>query len=197
LNRAVVVLAKQLSLIRRLDALIYCEISGLTVFWRRRFFKRQYFVAISLFGNIELARQAQVDYYVRTFGPLYAIRCGMDGGHKQLGWAFVSEHASATAAWNDKMRDKGLSFSIWQDGRLFNFWPDQAAPPKEKLDDVQLCVVFEAYTKYTREAANDAWNKLLSGHPAHIEWYDASSDRKWTKMFRPSTLSASPSQSIS
>jgi hypothetical protein len=33
LNRAVVVLAKQLSLIRRLDALIYCEISGLVQYF--------------------------------------------------------------------------------------------------------------------------------------------------------------------
>lgn len=149
--------------------------------------RRQYFVAISLFSSIELARKARIDDYVRTVGSAYAIRCGVELRNKQLGWALVSEHASAAAAWNDAMRNKNLTFSTWQDGRLFNFWPDRAAPPKEELDDVQLCVVFEAYTKYTREAANDAWNKLLSGHPAHIEWYDASPDRKWTKMFRPST----------
>jgi hypothetical protein len=160
-------------------------LEGLTVFWRKRLFKRQYFVAISLFSDIGFARKARIDDYVRTVGSAYAIRTDGELRHTQLGWAFVSEHASATAAWNDAMRGKSLTFSTWHEGRLFNFWPDRTVPTKEKLDDVQLCVVFEAYTKYTREAANDAWAKLLSGYPAHIEWYDASPDRKWTKMFRP------------
>jgi hypothetical protein len=152
--------------------------------WGRHLFKRQYFVAISLFSNIELSREAKIDEYVQSFGTLYAIRCRIE----RLGWAFVSEHASATAAWNDKMRDKGLTFSTWQRGRPYDFWLNKDAPPprKDELDDVQLCAVFEAHTKYTREAANDAWDKLRSGYPAHVEWYDASPDRKWTKMFRPS-----------
>jgi hypothetical protein len=85
------------------------------------------------------------------------------------------------------MREKSMTFSTWYEGRLYDWWPeDQPAPPKDKLDDVQLCVVYEANTKYWREAVNDAWNKLRSGYPAHIEWYDGSPDRKWTMLFRPS-----------
>ncbi len=157
------------------------------MFWNKRFFKRQYFVAISLFDNIELARIAKIDYFVRNVHPTYAIKCDGDGGNRQLGWAFVSEHASATAHWNDKMRDKGLTFSTWVDGRLYNWWPEGAVPDPKTLQDVQFCAVFEVHTKYHREAANDAWDKVRSGYPAHIEWYDASPDKKWTKMFRPRT----------
>jgi hypothetical protein len=84
------------------------------------------------------------------------------------------------------MRSKNLTFSTWYEGRLYDWWPDgQPAPPKDKLDDVQLCVVYEANTKYMREAANEAWDKVRAGYPAHIEWYDGSPDRKWTKMLRP------------
>ncbi len=44
-------------------------------------------------------------------------------------------------------------------------------PPDPKtLQDVQLCAVFEAHTKYERKAANEAWTNALSGYPAHIEW---------------------------
>jgi len=154
------------------------------MFWRnKRFFKRQYFVAISLFNNIELYKLANIDYHHPNYRGLYAIKCGAEGDHTQLGWAFVSEHASATAAWNDYMREKSMTFSTWYEGRLYDWWPeDQPAPPKDKLDDVQLCVVYEANTKYWREAVNDAWNKLRSGYPAHIEWYDGSPDRKWTML---------------
>jgi hypothetical protein len=70
------------------------------MFWRTRIFKRQYFVAISLFSSIELAPKARVDYRHPNFYGTYAIKCGSEGGFKQLGWAHVSEHASATAAWN-------------------------------------------------------------------------------------------------
>jgi hypothetical protein len=76
------------------------------------------------------------------------------------------------------MRDKRLTFAIWQDGRVFEWGEGRPPPDPKTLQDVQLCVVFEAHTKYEREAANEAWAKLLSGYPAHIEWYDASPDRK-------------------
>jgi hypothetical protein len=155
------------------------------MFWRIRIFKRQYFVAISLFSSIELAQKARVDYRHPNFDGTYAIKCGREGGFKQLGWAHVSPHASATTYWNEQMREKRLTFAIWQDGRLFEWRADRPAPDPKTLDDVQLTVVYEAKTKYEREAANDAWAKLLAGYPAYIEWYDASPDRRWTKLFRP------------
>lgn len=153
---------------------------------RTRFRKRQYFVAISLFNALELAKIAKIDWRdPNGFGPIYAIKCGPDGEFKQLGWAFVSEHASATTAWNEKMRDKGLTYSTWQDGRVYDWWPEGVVPDPKTLDDVKLCATYEAKTKYEREAANDVWDKIRSGHPAYIEWYDGSVDKRWTKMFRP------------
>jgi len=63
------------------------------------------------------------------------------------------------------MREKSMTFSTWYEGRLYDWWPEgQPAPPEDKLDDVQLCVVYEANTKYWREAVNDAWDKLRSGY---------------------------------
>jgi hypothetical protein len=49
----------------------------------KRFFKRQYFVAISLFNNIELYKLAKIDYRHPNSRGLYAIKCGADGDHKQ------------------------------------------------------------------------------------------------------------------
>jgi hypothetical protein len=100
------------------------------MFWRKRIFRRQYFVAISLFDNIELARIAKIDYRHPNFHGTYAIRCGRDGDNKQLGWAHVSEHASATAAWNDDMRGKRLTFSTWQDGRVYE-WSEGRGPRRK------------------------------------------------------------------
>jgi hypothetical protein len=48
-------------------------------------------------------------------------------------------------------------------------------------------VAFQAKQReYWREAVNDTWDKLRSGNPAHIEWYDGSPDGKWTTLLRPS-----------
>ncbi len=157
------------------------------MFWGKRFFKRQYFVAISLFDHIDLASIAKIDFYIRNVHPTYAIKCDGNGDNRQLGWAFVSEHASATAHWNELMRNKGVSFAMWHDGSWVYWQRDREAPVPQPLQDVQLCAVFEAHTKYHREAANEVWEKVLSGYPAHVEWYDASPDKKWTKIFRPKT----------
>jgi hypothetical protein len=53
------------------------------MFWRnKRFFKRQYFVAIALFNNLELYKIAKIDFYHPNSHGLYAIRCDAEGGHK-------------------------------------------------------------------------------------------------------------------
>jgi hypothetical protein len=83
------------------------------------------------------------------------------------------------------MRDKSLTFSTWVDGRLYDWWPEGVVPDPKTLNDVQLTVVYETLEKYERQAANAAWAKLLVGHPAYVEWYDASADKRWTKLFRP------------
>ena len=50
------------------------------MFWRnKRFFKRQYFVAISLFNNIELYKLGKIDYHHPNYRGQYAIKCGADG----------------------------------------------------------------------------------------------------------------------
>jgi hypothetical protein len=161
------------------------------MFFRTRIFKRQYFVAISLFSSVELAPKARIDY--RLMHGTYAVKCGREGDCAQLGWAHVSPFASATCYWNEQMREKAHKLAWWEDGILFQRWEGRLEPDFKKLDDVQLTVVYEAKTKYEREAANDAWAKLLAGYPAYIEWYDASSDRRWTKLFRPNALQQSSS----
>jgi hypothetical protein len=82
------------------------------MFWRTRIFKRQYFVAISLFSSIELAPKARIGY--RLMHGTYAIKCGREreGGFEHLGWAHVSPHASATCYWNEQMREKRNKFAI-------------------------------------------------------------------------------------
>jgi hypothetical protein len=149
----------------------------------RRFFKRQYFIAISLFSNIERAREAVIDYHRRNVHPTYAIIWQPE--HKLLGWAFVAPFASACTYWNEQMRDKSLTFSTWQDGRLFEWWNGRPPPDRKTLNDVQLTVVYETLEKYERQSANAGWQMLLEGHPAYVEWYDASPDKRWTTLFRP------------
>lgn len=148
--------------------------------WRK---KRQHFVAISLFADIDRYKSAAIDYADPNFRGLFAIKCSLD--HSLLGWAYVAEHASGAIAWNEDMRAKRLIYAIWQNGIWFRSWEGRPKPDPKLNEDVQLCVVFETNTKEPREAANDAWQKLLTGWAGHVEWYDASSDRKWTKMFRP------------
>jgi hypothetical protein len=156
------------------------------MFWRnKRFFKRQHFVAISLFADIDRYKIAKIDYRDPNFYGLYAIKCGADGGHTTLGWAYVTEHASGAVAWNEDMRNKRLAYAIWQDGMMYERWEGRPPPDPKLNEDVQLCVVYEVNTKYQREAANEAWHKLTTGWAGHVEWYDASPDRKWTKLFRP------------
>ena len=153
--------------------------------WGIRVFKQQYFVAISLFAEIENARKAYIAYKDPNFYGTFAIKLRQEDGSKVLGWAHISEHASATPAWNEDMREKRLTFAVWQEGRPYEWWEGRPPPDPKTVDDVQLTVVYETLEKYEREAVNAAWQKLLEGHPGYIEWYDASPDKRWTKFFRP------------
>jgi hypothetical protein len=85
------------------------------------------------------------------------------------------------------MREKAHRLAWWENGILFH----GGKPKPNKLDDVQLTVVYQTHTKYEREAANEAWAKLLEGNTAYVEWYDGSPDRRWTKLFRPNSFSKS------
>src|SRR5260221_5307594 len=102
------------------------------MFWRTRIFKRQYFVAISLFSSVELTPKARIDY--RLMHGTYAIKCRGDGDFAHLGWAHVSPHASATCYWNEEMREKAHKLAWWEDGILFQSWEGRPEPDFEKLD---------------------------------------------------------------
>ena len=55
------------------------------------------------------------------------------------------------------MREKRLTFAVWQEGRPYEWWEGRPPPDPKTVDDVQLTVVYETLEKYEREAVNTAW----------------------------------------
>jgi hypothetical protein len=154
-------------------------------------FHKQYFVAINLFADLERAREAYVEHKMSWHG-VYAISLLSGSVARLLGWVNVCTNNSAPSFWNEQMRSKGHFAARWRHGGP-TFEPqiqwDQRDPWQDKpidrdsLDDVQLTTVYPVRERTEKRAAKAAWAQFLAGDQTHTEWYDASADQRWTKLF--------------
>jgi len=161
------------------------------------FFYKQYFVAISLFADLEKARHAYVEHKFGSNWPgeVYGVSLRAGSVIHSLGWVTVCTNSSAPAYFNEQMRGKRHRLALWQhDGLAFAPFGFPSAPPGdpwkrpppldyEKFQDVQLTTVYPVRELSEKRAAKAAWALFMAGDRSHTEWYDASIDRRWTKLF--------------
>jgi hypothetical protein len=57
-------------------------------------------------------------------------------------------------------------------------WPDLS-----DYDEVQLTTIYPVRAWTEMRAAQEAWRMLMRADKTYMEWYDASPDRSWSKLF--------------
>jgi hypothetical protein len=161
------------------------------------FFYKQYFVAISLFADLEKARDAYVEHKFGSNGPweVYGVSLRAGSVAQLLGWVVVCTNDRAPAYWNKLMRSKRHRYALWRhDGLVFAPYGFPTDPPgdpwkprplldPESLQDVQLATVYPLRELNEKRAAKRAWELFMTGDRSRTEWYDASVDRRWTELF--------------
>jgi hypothetical protein len=160
-------------------------------------FYKRYFVAISLFADLEKAKDAHVEHKFGSNGPweVYGVSLRAGSVAHSLGWVVVCTNDSAPAYWNKLMHSKRHRFALWRhDGLVFapyGFPTDPSGDPwkplppldYESFQDVQVTTVYPVRELTEKRAAKTAWAQFMAGNRSHTEWYDASIDRRWTKLF--------------
>ena len=159
-------------------------------------FHKQYFVAISLFAELERVREAYVEHKFSNSPDVYSVSMRTGSVAHSLGWVNVCTNDSAPTYWNEQMRNKRHRLALWRhDGLEFAPYGFPTDPPGdpwkrpppldyESFQDVQLTTVYPVREFTEKRAAKAAWALLLAGNRSHTEWYDASVDRRWTKLFQ-------------
>ena len=156
-------------------------------------FYKQYFVAISLFADLEKARDAYVEHKEPNWGGVYDVSLRSGRVIHTLGWVNVCTNDRAPSFWNEQMRGKRHRAAHWRHGGLTfegqiqwdqrNPWQDKPIDP-DTLDNVQLTTVYPLRELTEKRAAKAAWALFLAGDQNYTEWYDESIDRRWTKLFQ-------------
>jgi len=142
-------------------------------------FGKRYFVAISLFARLEKASLATIwrhnnlstfTSYVQENNALFP-----------LGYVHVANNASGPKWWNERMRGRDYAPAVWRHAP-YEFWNGRW-PDLSTCDEVQLTSVYPVRALTEMRAARAAWALLLEGDRSYTEWYDASPDKRWSKLF--------------
>lgn len=160
-----------------------------------RMIGRRYFAAISLFVRLEDAPKAYVSS--RPSSLMYGTYpvSFIDGNvGRSIGWVHVHTNPITASAWNKDMRERTTILAFWKDNHLalpkvVESWPGYFNWAQEPINiseyhPVQLTTVYPVRGMTESRAAKAAWALLLAGDRTHTEWYDASPDRRWSRLFR-------------
>jgi hypothetical protein len=149
-----------------------------TLTWYRRSY-----VALSLFANMQNALAAKItEKIAKGWDPsLYFVGYRQGQVIRSIGWACVRDIRVATASWNEDMRNCKTLYAVWHDDGIATWRTNMRIDPS-KYQPVQLTTVYAVRALTEMKAAEAALQLLLNGDQNHLEWYDASPDKRWSKL---------------
>ena len=144
-----------------------------------------HYVSISLFVNVHRARERSFlgDPGGGDGSHLFSI-CFTDGSWgRQMGWVMVSDNDRWPTEWNRKLREREEIHGLFSDDSFGPIPLPGGRISNRDWQPLQVSTVYPVRAFRVKTAAQKAWELLLSGSRAHTEWYDASPDRRWSKLF--------------
>jgi hypothetical protein len=144
-------------------------------------FGKRYFVAISLFARLEKARLASIWKHPNNLST-FTLYVQEGNALFPLGYVHVANNGSRPKWWNERMRERDFALAVWRYNAPHVFW-DRRWPDLSTCDEVQLTSVYPVRAMTEMGAARAAWARFLEGDRSYTEWYDASDDKRWSKLF--------------
>ena len=149
----------------------------------KRHLMYQHYVSISLFVHLDKCHQRTMLTKDSSLPELYSV--GFVDGRvlRQIGWIAVYKTSSPSSFWNRRMQERTDIHCLFSNDS-YGPIPNVGFRIRDvEWQPVQLTTEYPVTAFTQKRAAQKAWDALLSGSRTYTEWYDASRDQRWTKMF--------------